>query len=240
MRTNVLLTNILFLLMISTVSAGCMEYIGGIKGDGNVVKETRQVSNFDKLDVGGAFDIFLTQGDEEKLVVEADQNLMEFIITEVVNGKLKIYTKKEIRNAEELNIYLTSKDLRYMDISGACEVKGENMFRMEELGIDASGASEIDLSLKMDLFKGDFSGATELDLQGYAREVRIDISGAAELNAYDLETEIFRLDVSGASDAKVFATEELHIDASGASSVKYKGTPKVYQDVSGASSVKSY
>ncbi len=239
MNKNAVLFNIFFLLMISTVSAGCIDFLEGARGDGNVVKEERAVKSFDGIDVSGAFEVILTQGDREKLVVEADENLLEIIITEVVNGTLKIYTKKDIRKAKTLNIYLTFKDLKSIDISGAVEIKGENRFNLDKLFIEGSGASEIDLSIKAKLLKVDFSGASEIELSGYCKEVELEVSGASELNAENLEVEILRMDVSGASEATVFVTQELHIDASGASSVRYKGDPKIYQDSSGASSVRS-
>lgn len=239
MKKNAVLFNLFFLLMLSSVSAGCMDLLDGIKGDGNVVKEERSVKSFDAIDISGAFDVYLTQGGSESLVVEADENLMEIIVTEVVNGTLKIYNKKGIRKAEELNIYLTFKDLESMEISGAVEIRGENRFDLDELQIEGSGASEIELSLKAELLEADFSGASEMDLSGYCKEMKLDVSGASELNAVDLEVEVLRMDVSGASEARVFVTQELHIDASGASSVRYKGSPKVYKHSSGASSVKS-
>ena len=69
----VLLTGLLAFFMLS--SSGC-GYIDGVDGNGKVVKETRNVSGFSKLDAGGAFKIILTQGRSESVIVEADENVI--------------------------------------------------------------------------------------------------------------------------------------------------------------------
>ena len=67
------------LLFITLSSSGCM-YMGGIKGNGNVVKETREVSSFDGIKVGGAFNVYLSQSGTESLTIEADENLLPVIL----------------------------------------------------------------------------------------------------------------------------------------------------------------
>jgi len=228
-----------FLFTISLGASGCY-YLDGVKGDGNVVKEKRDVSGFTELEVSGAFEVYITQGSTEGLVVEADQNLMELIVTEVRGDKLLIYTEKGIRDAEEMSIYLDYVNLEEIDVSGAVEIKTENRMKVDNLEIGASGAAELEMSIEAETIDGDFSGASEIEFSGYADELRMDLSGASDLDAKELETKVTKLDISGAGSASVFATEELHVDASGASSVRYKGNPKVYQDTSGASSVKPY
>jgi hypothetical protein len=239
-KTSFWMGLVALLLTISVASSGCDYVINGVEGDGNVVKEEREVKAFDRVQVSGAFEVFLTQGNEEKLVIEADENLLELIETEVVNGKLKIYTSKSIRNAREMKAHITLKELHGLDLSGAVELMTENRIKTDELKIDGSGAIEMEMSIEADEIRGDFSGASEVEFSGYAKAFSFDASGAAELDAKELEVEILRLNVSGAAEAKVYATKELHVDASGASSVRYKGEPEVYKSSSGASSVKAY
>lgn len=229
----------LFLFSVASASTGCL-YLDGERGDGNVVKEERKVSGFSELDVSGAFTVYITQGNEEKLILEADENLMEYIRTEVSGNTLEIYTKGEIRDYKEMNVYLTYKELTDIEISGAVELTTENRMKTTELDLEVSGAAELNMSIEAKEISADFSGASEVEFSGYTGELDIDVSGAGELDAYEMEADIVRLDVSGAATARVYAREELHIDASGASTVKYKGEPKVYSDVSGASSIKHY
>lgn len=229
---------ILLLAMFSTVSFGCWN-IPQDHSTGNFIKEERTVNNFTRLEIGGAFKIYLSQGDQEKLVLEADAEEIGEIITEMSGGKLKISTKSGWGHRfHDMTIYLTFKDLEYIDFSGAVEVVSENTLEFSDLQMDVSGAAEIDMSFKADKFDAEFSGASEIDFRGFCRTGYIEISGASEFDAEGLEFEDLNIDLSGASEARVFATGNLRIDASGASSVRYKGGAKVSIDESGASSVK--
>ena len=86
--------------------------------------------------------------------------------------------------------------------------------------------------------KGDFSGASEIDLKGSAGECSMDLSGASELNAFEFVVKNYEIDISGAGDANIHATEMLKASVSGAASIRYEGNPRVDSHTSGAGSVK--
>ncbi|MCD4682925.1 MAG: DUF2807 domain-containing protein [Bacteroidales bacterium] len=224
-----------------TLQSGCIYGVSGIKGDGNVVKQERQLDSFSSLDVGGAFKVFLTQGDKEFAIVEADENLLDVISTEVRGSTLVIKTTEDIRDSEALNIYLTFKELDELEISGACHLTGENKMKFDDLELDCSGASDLDLKLGAQNLTLDLSGASQIELYGSAETVDLDLSGASHLDAYDFEAEVYKADISGAAHAKIFVSKELSADVSGAASLKYKGDPMIkHHDVSGAASMKKY
>ena len=232
---------IAFLILGGSGLMGSCIPIAGERGNGNVVKQERKVTGFTSLEVSGAFTVYLYQGNSESLTIEADENLMEYIVTEVKGDRLEIYTKnKSIQKFTKMNIYLTFEELEMIDISGAVNIIGEDMMKFDELTIDGSGASEIKLMLVVDVLRADFSGASEIELAGEAKVAKFDLSGASDIDAYDFIIEHCELDVSGASDARIHVTANLEIDVSGAASVKYKGSPKVSSDVSGAGSLRSY
>lgn len=224
-----------------TLQSGCTYAFHGIKGNGNVVKQERQISSFNSLEVGGAFRVILTQGDKESLTVETDENLLEVIKTSVVGNKLKISTTEDISNSEALNIYLTITDLKEMEISGACKLSCENKIKLNDLDMECSGASDVELKLAANNLDLDFSGASQVDMFGSTNEVSLDLSGASDMDALEMETDKFSADISGASHAKIFVKSELSVNVSGAASVQYKGEPRLIQtDVSGAGSLKKY
>lgn len=235
-------TTVLFLIITFTAVAGNPHWDGiGVKGNGKVVKQEREVKGFTKLDISSAFNVYLEQGDREALTVEADENLMEIIVTKVSGNTLEIYTDESIRKYEELNIYLTFKDLEKIEVSGAVDIEGQGKMKFSELELDGSGASEIDLELTADVIRLDYSGASDVELSGYSGELSVELSGASQVDASDLECESVNIDASGASSIIVHANKVIEVDCSGASSVRYKGGPeKVIKDVSGAGSVKPY
>ncbi len=211
-----------------------------IYGKGEVISEKRAVKGFDAIEVSSAFDIELTQGDSETLVIEAQENVMEHVRTEVFGGKLKIYIKGNLRKVKHLKAYISFKMLREISLSGACDLKGMNKFELKDIEFDLSGATEVDVNLDATEIVIDGSGASDIILRGQANNMEIDVSGASEINTLDLEVDEVVVDASGASTIKVYAKTELRVEASGATTVRYKGSPSVDFDASGASSIKRY
>ncbi|MDP1622024.1 MAG: head GIN domain-containing protein [Bacteroidales bacterium] len=223
---------------ISTLFAGCT-MIGGMQGDGNVLKETRKVTAFDGIEVSGAFDIILKQGAVEEVTVEADANLLPVIRTDVVGGILRIETKKPVRKVTVMKVYVTVKDLKIIDVSGAVDIDTDGMLAVPELRIEASGASDSKLNIEVQNLKLDCSGASKMKFSGSAVNVKMDLSGASDIFGYDLLAESYDIDISGAGNAQINVSKRIRAGISGAGSVKYKGSPsEIDQHVSGAGSIK--
>lgn len=211
--------------------------INSIDGNGNVVKEKRTLTTFNKIDISGGFEVFLNQGNNELLEIETDENLLELIETEVRKNTLYISSKKPIGKAEKLKLYITIVNLKDIDVSGAIELTNKGTFKGENLEIEVSGAADINLNVDVNNLTMDMSGASETTLTGEADNFEIEISGAGELDAKKLKTNNSSIEISGAGSAIIFAKKTLDVSVSGAASVKYKGSPKVKKDISGAGSV---
>jgi hypothetical protein len=242
MKSNSSIARFRFAIMLwilAFLTANCFAVHHG-DGDGNVIKQDRQVSGFNKINISSAFHVMLTQGDKEALTVEADDNLMDNIITEVVGNELKIHCKRGGGHSKKMTIYLTFKNLKDLEVSVAVELETTNHLKLQDLKLDISGAAEMKMDLEADRLDGDLSGASEMDLTGRVSSASIEISGASEIDALEMEIADLILDVSGASEAKVNVTGTLKVEASGASDVRYKGSPKIDANSSGASSIKSY
>lgn len=210
-----------------------------INGSGNVIKETRQLESFNAIDIGGAFEIELIKSNEEKIVIETDDNIMPAIKTRVSGNELRVDNEVDINNPTELKLTIYYKSLQEIDLSGAASLFSSDVLETPELDMDCSGASEITLNLKVGQFSGEFSGASKLELEGNINKAELDISGASVVRAYGLEIRNLELEASGAAVVKVLVLDNLKIEASGASSVRYKGEPNIeLSDISGASSVR--
>jgi hypothetical protein len=206
--------------------------------------QVREAKDFHAIHVSSAFDVFLTQGSEEKVAVSAaEQKDLASIIVEVKNGVLEVgwdHKGKWGRGNKKLKAYISFKKIDELHASGACDVKIEGKLRADEdLKIDLSGAS--DLSGKIEVVKKlsiDLSGASDAKLSGTAMEMKIDASGASSFKGFDFAVDYCSARASGASDIKITVNKELTAEASGASDVDYKGEGKT-RDVrtSGASSV---
>ncbi len=208
-----------------------------IQGNGNIKTQNRDVSGFSGLDVSGGFEVQVTKGNNESLRIEADENLLDNIRTEVKNGVLHIYNEGNISTKKSMKAYVTLKELNSLDISGGVKVIGNSTFNPKTFKMDLSGASNVKLDLMTSRLVADMSGASKVALTGKADQILLDMSGASDVDAADLEAKNVKVEASGASKVKVFAKESLAINASGASNVKYKGSPRITSDTSGGTRI---
>jgi len=212
------------------LAASCvinLDPMDSISGDGKVVKETRDVSEFSGIKVGSGIDVFLTQGEPQSVVVEADENLLEWIRTEVNGDVLHIFTDKTIRIAKHKNVHITCKTLNQLDISSAGDITGMNRFKTGNLKIDMSSAGDLKFEVDADEIDISLSSAGNADLNGTTNKLRADLSSAGDLNAFELEAKVGDISVSSAGNARVYVTEEASFRSSSAGSIHYKGEPKI-------------
>ncbi|WP_276498360.1 head GIN domain-containing protein [Pontibacter litorisediminis] len=208
-----------------------------IKGSGEVKSQSRSVSNIRGIEVSGGFVVEVTQGSNEGVRLEAQENLLDNIKTEVRNGILHIYNDKGISTSKSMKAFVTLQNMESINISGGVKVIGNSSFKAPVLKLDMSGGSNVKLTIATDQVKGNLSGASKVELLGKAGEVNMQLSGASKMEASELEAKQVYVQASGASSVKVYAQEALDINASGASAVYYKGSPSITSNVSSAARV---
>jgi len=212
-----------------------------VRGSGNVIMQTRNVSNFNGVSISGAIDLYLKQDSAFSVKIETDDNLQRYIIISEENGVLHIRPENHINLDEtgKIKVFVSAPVFKSIGATGACNIFSENMLSSTEpIDIDLTGASEARVELRSPKVSADLTGASSLVLKGEAKEFSIEGSGSSNIRCFDFLTEETSIDMAGACDAEVFANVKLDVKASGASDVKYKGNAAVSQDVSGAGSVK--
>lgn len=190
----------------------------GVTGSGNMSAEDRNVSGFHGIDVGGVYQVEITAQKEYSVRIEADDNLLPLIKTEVDGGTLKIESERRISPKSKIRIIIGAPNIDNLEVSGVANVT-LNDLKNSDLTIDSSGASKIKLT-------------------GETAKLTIDVSGATKIDAENLTTGNANIDASGACNVTVHVSGELKADASGASRIIYTGTPtNIIKDTSGASKV---
>jgi hypothetical protein len=209
--------------------------------------EARALSgSFSSIKASGGIDVYLTQGNDEAVVVSASkEKYKEYIKTEVKEGVLHIYYKNPegagiyINSYKKnLRVYVSFKALEKITASGACDIHVTGVMAVPSLSINMSGACDFKGEIKVSSLKVDVSGASDVKLSGTADDAYLEASGASDLKCYDLVTNNCKVSASGASDINITVNNELNVSASGASDVFYKGTCVIKEMRSkGASSV---
>jgi carbon monoxide dehydrogenase subunit G len=221
-----------------TATLVCLMLLSAI-AQAKVQSETRKLTDFTGIKAGGAFEIFLMQGNTTSLKLEANQKMLNKIRTEVKDGILNIYTDGRTEINSPVKIFVTIKELKKVDMGGAARLKGESVFTSGKLVLNTSGAARIELNVKTDELDITAAGAGSIEVEGSASKLRANLSGASSLRAFGLEASSVSVEASGASCAQVNAGKEITAEASGASSINYKGEPGTKNiNRSGSSSVR--
>lgn len=207
--------------------------------------EVRTVSGFTGIEVSGAIDLYISQGSSEAVAISANtEEIRARIKTEVRSGTLHIYfdgkgLNWKVWGNNKMKAYVTYKTLLKLEASGACNVKATDPIKQAELKMEMSGASDFSGELAISSLKLSASGASNVSIYGTVANATVDASGACNIKAYDLQTEMCKIDASGASNVRITVNKELNATASGGSTIFYKGTGLI-RDISssGGASVK--
>lgn len=151
------LTVIVLSLGITVCSEG--QFRKTVYGNGKVVKKERNAGSFSGVRVSTGIDVYLQQGDNMSLAVEADENLHEYIITEVTDGVLNVYTDANIREAEMKRVYVTMKEVNSISTSSAGDVIGETPVKTDNLKLSASSAGDIKIEVYVKNINADISSS---------------------------------------------------------------------------------
>jgi len=208
-------------------------------------EENRYIDHFDQVAVSAGIDLYLTQGNEHKLKVVADDDIMDEIVTELDGDRLIIKMKNKShwnwrnwKNNDPIKVYITFENLESIKASGGSDVYSESQISGEEMDVHASGGCDMRLDLQLDQLYCQTSGGSDLYLTGRVKSMEAYTSGGSDLHAKDLDIGNCVLESSGGSDAKVTVNGELEVRASGASDIYIYGNPKILSKrSSGASDI---
>lgn len=231
----------LFSLFVLVFASGCREIAGRrVRGSGNVTPQTRTVSGFREVHVSGAIDVYVKQDSSSSVRIEADDNIIEYVVTEVNGSTLEIFTEHgfNLRPSHKIKVYVSNPSYEGFEVSGASAIMSENEITSgNQININLSGASEGKLELNAPKVSVDVTGASSANLRGRTKDLDVNASGASRVRGFELLTENTTVDLSGASNAEVYASVSLHGEASGASHVTYLGNIGHNVNTSGASHV---
>ena len=220
---------------LTLLAAGCSARVGG---SGNVISQTRPISGVDAVSLEGVGDLTIVQGEPESLVIQAEDNILPLVKTETGAGLLTISEKGSLAPTKPIRFTLTVSSLKKVVSSGAGNVRSAKLTSPGLLDLRVEGAGTVDFSqLECSSVKVVLAGAGDVKLDGHTRNQDIEISGAANYKAADLRTQVTKLSVNGAGDAKVWAMSELDVDINGAGSVDYYGKPTVKREINGVGSL---
>lgn len=203
------------------------------------VERDYSFSDFDRLDMGDAFNVVVEQGSEFTIHVKGDERNIEDLVVDRDGDKLKFrYRSGQRMHSRQYTTYvtITMPSLHGAALSGAVTA---DLLGFEETDFDLSlsGASIANVTITAQNVHFDLSGASKLFIEGSSTNMDASLAGASMLTGMDFPVENADVDLSGASHVQVNVSTNLKASASGASSVIYKGSPSVDSSLSGASTI---
>ncbi len=240
---------IVFLLSISLSLSGCnlirdLNLPEVVRGSGNVVTELRVVEGFDTIELNGAGRLVITQGTGEKLLVEAEDNILPKIVSSVENGVLTLGFETNIRQdqvipTKEMVYYLNVVEIDTLTINGAATLEASGLV-LQGLTVNINGTGDFNLNdIQATRLEVSIDGGADVTVSGVGGEQIVVINGAGKYNAENFQTSTTNITMNGLGDATVWAADDLTISISGAGGVNYYGDPHVTQNISGVGNVKS-
>lgn len=209
-------TLILVCIVLAVALSGCS--IKGIKGSGNRKTEKRDLPAFKAIDTTGAYGVQVLCQKPAGFEIEADDNILPLIKTEVRDGVLYVNSEQRYNSEKAVALRLSLPEL---------------------ISISSRGAGDITIQdAASDDLKIESTGAASIKATGKVKTSTISSTGAGDIDASRLQAEKVKVTVTGAASVSVYASGQLDVNVSGAGSVSYSGNPKtVNKSVSGLGSV---
>ena len=209
--------------------------------------EVREAQNFHAISVSNAFDVFVSQGNEEAVAVSAsEQKYRDNIVVEVKDGVLRVWFKNDGKfwrsfsgNKMKLKAYISFKNIDKLSASGACDLHVSGTITADDFHLSLTGASDFkEGRINAKKLMVNTTGASDVNISGTATELDVEATGASDFKGYDFAADYCNVRASGASSIKITVNKELSAHATGASDISYRGDGLIREiKTTGASNV---
>lgn len=230
-----------FTLALGMLLSGCYfgdeDIFGCIRGNGDVETEQFFLPQFTGVKLDGIGEVFVRYGDEQEVLVETDENLMNYLDTDVHNGIWTIDFDRCTRKITRLKVYITLPYVDRLIVSGSGSIVGEDVFEGDDLETTVSGSGSIDFHFEGTEVDATISGSGVIDLYGTSEFLEARISGSGNIRAFDMITQECDVYISGSGDLRTHVEDFLKVRISGSGDVLYKGHPQLDINISGSGSV---
>ncbi len=211
-----------------------------VKGNGDVVTIERSVGDYDEVALSGWFDVELVDGKEGELSLKGESNLLEYIKTEVKNGKLVIKAEKGVNLKPSnwnggIHVTVPVESINAVALSGSGDIVGKTPLKANNFSAKMSGSGDITIEVQAQSVSAALSGSGDIRLDGRTTDFDVQVSGSGDISAYELEAENVHAQVSGSADIKVTVHQSLNARVSGSGDIHYRGNPDKVKSIASGS-----
>lgn len=199
-------------------------------------KTTHDLADFDQIEAHGIFDIRIIQGHSYSVELNGPESEKDkYQISRAGKTLVIDFEGKKDFNwdwnedkwlSNKVYITITMPELDKLEATGFGSIEFEE-FTTDDIEIEIRGPIKAKGKLQADEVMVNITGKTELYLEGHSNRMNADVTFASTLKAYDLEVNEARVEVNGASHAKLNVVQRLEIEEGLASDIDYRGNPEV-------------
>ena len=223
----------LFLLAMSSCNDDDGVFQNCESGDGPIVEQVLNISEFSGVEIKTSTNVFITQGPVFEVVAKGEQNIIDLLDTDVRNDVWEIDFNDCVKNFS-LEIFITMPEIDYLEISGLGEIWGDNFFEVDDITLRISGSGDMCLGLFAQNIDARISGSGEMDLEGETDNLDFKVTGSGDLDGFPLIAKEADINITGSGDVSVTTLEFLKVRISGSGDVFYKGFPELNVDITGS------
>ena len=188
------------------------------RGSGIAATETRQLPSFAGVELAGANNVHISVGGKQAVVVHADDNLLDRVVTTVSDGVLVIGSRGSVHTTSPMSVDVTLPALDTLKLTGTGTVDADGI-RADELTVRVPGTGTVTAS-----------GAVE--------RLNASLDGTAAVGLDDLVARHVTATVGGTGELHVRATDSLEATLTGKGAIFYAGHPRhVSQSVTGSGTI---
>ncbi len=229
-----------FLATLLFISSQCstQAWTKRIVGEGPVVKKEIDIKDFNKIALLGSGNVYVTRGSGQSVVLEAQENLFEYVRSEVKDRNWKIGFKGNVKTSKPINFYITVPELSAIKLHGSGNITTESRFTANQFEIAISGSGSIRADISCTRVNCRISGSGNIYLNGNSNTAEVRISGSGDVKAMDFVSDECSVFISGSGNCGMEVRENLEARISGSGDIHYKGRPRIDSHVSGSGKVK--
>jgi hypothetical protein len=214
-----------------------------ITGSGNVARVDRRVSGFTAVALEGSGEVAITQGASEGLTIEAEDNLLPLITSEVRDGVLGLDFNRAdwrdvIKPTKPIRFLVSVRDLSALDLAGSGTIQA-GALQAPNLAVTLSGFGDVTLDeLRGESLKATLDGSGNITAAGQIERLEIFLTGSGKVNADNLESQSATVSLGGSGDVTLWVRSQLDVSISGSGTVNYFGTPTIgKRDITGSGDI---
>ncbi len=219
----------IFLIVAISVSYTPYTFADKVDGNSYVIREERQIKYFNGINVSAGIDVIITHGNEEYIKIEADENLLKYLITEVRGSTLKIFWKPNISigKYKKVVVYITCSNLYNIKASSGSNIFSKDTLEAPKINISTSSSAYVDIIVKTEKIVCKASNSANVNLKGNTKIFKALCCSSANIKASHLKA--YNVDVKASNGADIITRviENINALATSGGDITFYGNPKI-------------